>query len=92
MKVRLLKKLRKRFIWFYDPTYFNEWRVFDKQTEREVIGLPDAGYFYIERAILKMLQITGDYHLWQSRRTKFENMRKVKRDIETKQLFYSKIV
>lgn len=94
MKVKLLKKLRKRFIWFYDESRaskaYNPWRVFDKVTEKEVFNLPLTGYYYSERTILMMLRIIYEQDLWQSRAQKFEKIRIQKHTQETIQLFKNK--
>lgn len=91
MKVKLLKKLRKRFIWYYDDKESggSPWKVFDKVYDRQIYGLPSAGYYFAERTILMMLNVLGESDLWQSRRDKFEKMRIKKLNDEIKAKFFN---
>jgi hypothetical protein len=92
MKVKLLKKLRKRFIWYYDTRYnaHNNWRVFDRVTEKEVVELPLAGYYFTERTILMMLLILNLQGQWHSRKEKRRKIRIIRDQQAIKQIFLDK--
>lgn len=59
MKVKLLKKLHKRFKWRYDKdAHGNPWRVYDKELRCEIYPeLPwRLGYWYSERTIYALMK------------------------------------
>lgn len=91
MKTKLLRRLHKRFIWYYDTQNHIEWQVYDKVTEKTVWTKPYVGYYLTERAVYAMLSILGLSRLWVSRRNRCENVRRFKRDTETKNRFYSRV-
>lgn len=75
MRVKLLKKLHKRFTWRYEPAGIWEWKLFDKKENCEISELPQKGFYETERLILKMMQILHLEQYWRSRYDKFEAMR-----------------
>lgn len=75
MKVKLLKKLHKRFKWRYDKDASgNPWRVYDKEYENEIYpNLPQLGYWYSERtiyALMKLIQVQYIFTTVQERKEK----------------------
>lgn len=82
MKTELLKKLRKRFVFYYDrEARWQPWKLFDKKTDREIYSFETGLYYYSEMVIYNMMKLSGLEDLFESNRTRRDRRIK-KRTIE----------
>lgn len=80
MKVKLLKKLRKRFVFYYDKEATNQpWKLFDKESNIEIYAFETGLYYYSEMVIYAMMRRMGIIDLWESNRTRRERRIKARK-------------
>lgn len=87
MKVKLLKKLRKRFFWYMDGQ--SHWYYYDKKTNETnyafIIGVSRIN----DALILSMLSKIGLEHLYEPRFKKIARIKKEKQE-QKRKLYFSK--
>lgn len=73
MKAKLLKKLRRRFVFYYDKDATNQpWKLFDKDANIEIYAFEHGLYYYSEMVIYAMMRRLGIIDLWESNRDRKE--------------------
>jgi len=76
MKAKLLKKMRKRFIFYYDrhESTPNPWKVYDKVKKKQVFGWEGDWLIptYNEKAQYSMLLVLGYEQIWRNLRYRKE--------------------